>query len=167
MTVIELIAGLIFIKGFKTALWDYSKMKGNIMGIICPQYSLIWLGASALYILAHSLFRMYVGAVISNPLTIFPLGFLSGAFVVDFGYSAHVLIRIRSFINDRKQTIDWDQIKINLKNSRDKVKDSLFKVFFWPFSIDKKSAESGISRYISNIKKRPKGGDIEGISREN
>ena len=34
MTLIEFIAGLIFIKGFKVKLWDYSDRKGNIMGII-------------------------------------------------------------------------------------------------------------------------------------
>ena len=33
MTLIEFIAGLIFIKGFKIKLWDYSNRKWNIMGI--------------------------------------------------------------------------------------------------------------------------------------
>ena len=49
MTLIEFIAGLIFIKGFKAKLWDYSDRKGNIMGIICPAFSLIWLVVGSLY----------------------------------------------------------------------------------------------------------------------
>ena len=49
MTLIEFIAGLIFIKGFKVKLWDYSDRKGNIMGIICPSFSLIWLVVGSLY----------------------------------------------------------------------------------------------------------------------
>ena len=42
MTLIEYIAGLIFIKGMNLKLWDYTEMKGNIQGIICPQFSVIW-----------------------------------------------------------------------------------------------------------------------------
>ena len=35
MTLIEYITGLIFIKGLKIKLWDYSNRWGNIQGIIC------------------------------------------------------------------------------------------------------------------------------------
>ena len=49
MTLIEFVAGLIFIKGLKIKLWDYSNRKGNIMGIICPSFSLIWLVVVSLY----------------------------------------------------------------------------------------------------------------------
>lgn len=40
MTLIEYIAGLIFIKGMGIKLWDYSARPGNIQGIICPLFSL-------------------------------------------------------------------------------------------------------------------------------
>ena len=49
MTLVEFIAGLIFIKGFGVKLWDYSNRKGNIMGIICPVFSLAWLAVGSLY----------------------------------------------------------------------------------------------------------------------
>ena len=49
MTLIEFIAGLIFIKRFGVKLWDYSNRKGNVMGIICPSFSLIWLVVGSLY----------------------------------------------------------------------------------------------------------------------
>ena len=49
MTFIEFIAGLIFIKGLKIRLWDYSNRKGNIMGIVCPIFSLAWLAVGSLY----------------------------------------------------------------------------------------------------------------------
>ena len=42
MTLIEYIAGLIFIKGMHVKLWDYSKRWGTIDGIICPLFSLFW-----------------------------------------------------------------------------------------------------------------------------
>ena len=54
MTAIEYIAGLLFIKGMNIKLWDYSKRWGNIDGIICPLFSVIW-GAvgAAYYYLVH------------------------------------------------------------------------------------------------------------------
>ena len=54
MTIIEYIAGVIFIKGMKVMLWDYSKEKFNFQGIICPKFSFYWalLGA-AYYFLIH------------------------------------------------------------------------------------------------------------------
>lgn len=42
MTIIEYIAGIIFIRGMHVKLWDYTKEKGNIKGIICPKFSVIW-----------------------------------------------------------------------------------------------------------------------------
>ncbi len=49
MTLIEYIAGLIFIKGMKIRLWDYSDRWGNIQGLICPLFSFFWLVVSALF----------------------------------------------------------------------------------------------------------------------
>ena len=49
ITIVEYIAGLIFIKGMKIKLWDYSKMWGNIQGIICPLFSFFWMLLSAFY----------------------------------------------------------------------------------------------------------------------
>ena len=42
MTVIEYIAGIIALKVSNIRLWDYSDKWGNIKGIICPEFSLIW-----------------------------------------------------------------------------------------------------------------------------
>ena len=36
ITALEYVAGLIFIRGMKIKLWDYSDRWGNIQGIICP-----------------------------------------------------------------------------------------------------------------------------------
>ena len=42
MTVIEYIAGILCLKLFHVRLWDYSKLWGNVQGLICPIFSLIW-----------------------------------------------------------------------------------------------------------------------------
>lgn len=49
LILLELIAGLIFVKGFKVRLWDYTNMKGNLFGVICPVFSVIWLAVTVLY----------------------------------------------------------------------------------------------------------------------
>ncbi len=42
MTAIEYIAGIVILKKTKVRLWDYTNEWGNIQGIICPKFSLIW-----------------------------------------------------------------------------------------------------------------------------
>ena len=49
MTLVEYIAGLFMLKYFKVRLWDYSDIKGNIQGIICPIFSLAWSVLGAVY----------------------------------------------------------------------------------------------------------------------
>lgn len=49
ITLVEYIAGLIFIRGMKIKLWDYSERWGNIQGIICPLFSFFWAILSAIY----------------------------------------------------------------------------------------------------------------------
>jgi uncharacterized membrane protein len=49
MTGIEYVGGIIFIKGMKIKLWDYSRQWGNIQGIICPLFSFLWTAVGAFY----------------------------------------------------------------------------------------------------------------------
>ncbi len=42
ITVYEFISGCFFNKILKLKVWDYSKHKGNILGQVCPLYSLLW-----------------------------------------------------------------------------------------------------------------------------
>ena len=98
MTLIELIAGLIFIKGFKIKLWDYSNRKGNILGIICPSFSLIWLAVGSLY---YFLLNPYLVQAISwiseNLIYTYFVGAVVGAMLVDFAYSIHLATKLKQF----------------------------------------------------------------------
>ena len=49
MTLIEYIAGIMLLKIFKLRLWDYSRLWGNIQGLICPLFSLFWTILGAIY----------------------------------------------------------------------------------------------------------------------
>ena len=48
ITLLEYVAGVIFIHGMKIKLWDYSDRWGNIGGIICPLFSFFWMVLSML-----------------------------------------------------------------------------------------------------------------------
>lgn len=47
-TAVELLVGFITDKILGVRLWDYSSEKGNILGYVCPRFSVIWGFASAL-----------------------------------------------------------------------------------------------------------------------
>lgn len=98
MTVIEFIAGLIFIKGLKIKLWDYSNCKGNIMGIICPLYSFMWLLVGSLYyFLINPFLVMGISWISENLIYTFFIGIVIGMIIVDFAYSVHLATKLKEF----------------------------------------------------------------------
>ena len=46
-TVLELLAGLVLNVWLGLDIWDYSGVPGNIMGQVCPQFTLAWAALSA------------------------------------------------------------------------------------------------------------------------
>ena len=46
-TVLELLAGLVLNVWLGLDVWDYSDVPGNLMGQVCPQFTLAWAGLSA------------------------------------------------------------------------------------------------------------------------
>lgn len=98
MTLVEFIAGLIFIKGLKIKLWDYSNRKGNIMGIICPIFSLAWLAVGSLYyFLLNPVLVMGITWISENLIYTFFVGGVVGAIIVDLSYSIHLATKLKEF----------------------------------------------------------------------
>ena len=98
MTLIEFIAGLIFIKGCKIKLWDYSNRKGNIMGIICPSFSLIWLVVGSLYyFLLNPVLVDGISWISENLIYTYFVGAVVGAMIVDFAYSIHLATKLKQY----------------------------------------------------------------------
>ena len=96
LTLLEYITGLIFIKGLKIKLWDYSRQWGNIQGIICPLFSLLWgcIAAGFVYLLFDPLHTAAVWAG-SNVWMIFAVGAFAGVFIADLCVSFNVSLKIR------------------------------------------------------------------------
>ena len=98
MTLIEFLAGLIFIKGLKVKLWDYSNQKGNIMGIICPSFSLIWLVVGSLYYFLLNPFLVEgISWISENLIYTYFVGAVMGAMIVDFAYSVHLASKLKDY----------------------------------------------------------------------
>lgn len=98
MTLIEFIAGLIFIKIFKVKLWDYSNQKGNVMGIICPLFSLIWvLVGSCYYFFVNKFFVHAITWISDNLIYTSFIGLIVGMMIVDFSYSIHLATKLKYY----------------------------------------------------------------------
>ena len=124
MTFIEFIAGLIFIKGMKIKLWDYSNQKGNVLGIICPQFSLIWLVVGSLYyFLLNPVLVKGIGWISDNLIYSYFVGAIVGMIIVDVAYSIHLASRLKEFkeLNDIRFEEFRKEIKRRIKEIKSKL----------------------------------------------
>lgn len=141
MTLIEYIAGIIFIKGMGIKLWDYSDRKGNIQGIICPLFSLFW-GLIAAFFhfvvmrVCESYLAWFASSSISNAWLPFSLGMFYGVILVDFGYSMKITTKIRAFAKEHKIVVRYEELKGHIRDFQEKAKEKIS--FILPF-------KSGIS----------------------
>ncbi len=112
MTLIEYIAGLIFIKGMKIKLWDYSKRWGNIQGIICPLFSLFWLMVgAAFYFIMNGPVLEAVRWFVHHIEFAFVVGIFYGVLFVDLGHSLHLSARIRAFAKNNRVVVHFEKLK--------------------------------------------------------
>ena len=154
MTVIEYIAGIIFIKGMGIKLWDYSKCWGNIQGIICPLFSFFWaIIAIAFYYLLRplcvDLIVWFESNSASNMYLPFILGIFYGILFVDFCYSIKITKRIREFAKENKVIIKLEQLKVEIREFQEKAKDKINFIFPLKTVTDVKEH---LKRYLDKIK---------------
>ena len=124
MTFIEFIAGLIFIKGLKIKLWDYSDRKGNIMGIICPIFSLAWLVVGSLYyFLLNPVLVEGISWISENLIYTFFVGGVVGAMVVDLSYSIHLATKLKQF--KEMQELRFEEFKKEFKKKVNELKSKI------------------------------------------
>ena len=124
MTVVEFIAGLIFIKGLKVKLWDYSDRKGNIMGIICPSFSLIWLVVGSLYYFFLNPFLVEgISWISENLIYTYFVGMVMGAMAVDFAYSIHLATKLKEY--KEIANLRFEDFKKELKNRLKNIRKNI------------------------------------------
>ena len=133
MTLIEYIAGLIFIKGMKIRLWDYSKQWGNIQGLICPLFSLLWLvvAAAFYFLMTDKLVAMLLWFV-DNIEFSYVVGIASGVFIIDFAHSMRLSAKIRKFAQEHEIVVHYEKLKETISDKVKEFEDKHPK-FMFPF----------------------------------
>ena len=146
MTIIEYIAGIIFIKGMKVKLWDYSKEWGNVQGIICPRFSFYWAVLSAIYyflIHPHILNSIYW---LAEHLTFsFVIGYFYGIFTIDIFYSMQILAKVKQFAVDNDIVVKYQELKRTIRLNREERKEKSY--FMLAFKSERSLSEH-LKKYL-------------------
>lgn len=163
MIALEFVAGLIFVKGFKIKLWDYTNMRGNIMGIICPQFNLIWFALAIafyyglnpfVYKLAQEAYAYMFGAG-GNPAHfgfIFILGLIYGVMLIDFILSAGVFTRVSKWARKSGLSARYDDMRLKYKEGVAQARLRLQEAIPSPVKI---AIENGIEK-LKEAEAKPK-----------
>ncbi|MEG1805854.1 MAG: putative ABC transporter permease [Clostridia bacterium] len=152
MTLIELIAGVVFIQGMKIKLWDYSKLWGNWKGIICPLYSFLWtvLGV-AFYFLIYPHLTVIVEYTLQHYYTYLLIGFFYGVFAVDLAVSFNLSYKLKKLVDNSRVSLRYEEIKVAL---RERVKsDGKHASFLFPFKGGEINLIETIKDELEKVKK--------------
>lgn len=151
MTLIELVAGLIFTKFFNVKLWDYSKEKLNFKGVVCPKFSLFWGILGCLY---YFVINPYVidGIVwLSHHLAFsFFVGAFFGIFAIDLVYSFNIANKVRKFADEKKIVVRYEEMKAHSARHREEMKEKAH--FFFNLRIDR--IKEILEKYENSAKQR-------------
>lgn len=153
MTIIEYLAGLIFIKGMKIKLWDYSSRWGNVQGIICPLFSLLWTVVGVIYLMGvNPVFVAEVHFVLENQ-TLFALlwGMALGVMLVDLGWSFGLASKIRKAVHNARLVVDWDKIKLSFQEHYKKAHETPEWIF--AFKTKKEEFSALMNEYIATLQR--------------
>ena len=123
ITLVEYIAGLIFIKGMKIMLWDYSNDWGNIQGIICPKYTFYWMVLSAIYyFLIHGRVIDSIYWLSEHLAFSFFVGFFYGVFFIDFWVSLQISARVTKFARENQILVRYEDFKQKIVRKNESLK---------------------------------------------
>lgn len=140
MTIIEYIAGIILLRYYNVRLWDYKDEWGNLDGIICPKYSLMWalLGAIYYYVI-HPYILNALDWLSHNLAFSFVIGMFFGIFIIDIVNSMQLIEKLKNFADENDIIIKYESIKEHIKEYHQEKKRKYN--FFRPFRTDLPLAE--------------------------
>lgn len=124
ITALEFIAGIIFIKGMRIKLWDYSGNRFNFMGIICLQYSFYWVVLSGLYyFLIHHEILEWLYWFTNHLAFCYVVGFFFGIFSVDVCYTFHISSRIRAYAAEKRVEVLYESLKAAIQRKNEDLRE--------------------------------------------
>ncbi len=122
MTIIEFIGGLFLLKVLNLRLWDYRDRPGNVMGIICPLFSLIWGVIGAVYYLfIHKTVIVELTWLSQNLSFSFVIGLFFGLFVVDLISSTKDATAIKKYGDINNVIVKYEELKALLLEKEKKL----------------------------------------------
>ena len=114
-TAIELVGGWVLYKLYHIRWWDYSKMKYNLGGYICPQFSLLWgLGSVLMIKVVHPLLARG-----SNPMPFRVMLILDIVLLIIF--VVDVIVSTSAAIGLNKYLSEIDELRARLRVTSDKL----------------------------------------------
>ena len=126
MTLFEYIAGVIFIKGMKVKLWDYSNEKFNFQGIICLKFSIYWALLGAVYYFMIHPHILHALQWFSNNLAFsFVVGLFFGVFAVDVVYSLGIVAKVRAFAKENDILVRYEELRQQIRQRSEENKEKL------------------------------------------
>jgi uncharacterized membrane protein len=139
MVLLEFLAGIIFIKGFHVKLWDYSNMKGNILGIICPVFNLIWLSVAIVFYYGINPFlfvissQMHVYMFGGNGEAahfgfIFAMGVAYGIMLWDFATSVGLFASVSKFAKKHAILEKYESVREKWEANVKEAKSKMFSI---------------------------------------
>ncbi len=130
MTLIEYIAGILFIKGMHVKLWDYSDRWGNVDGIICPLFTFLWSILGACYYFFIQKHMLHAVAWLSNNLAFsFVIGFFFGILTIDFANSVNLVVKLRKFAKENDIIVKFEELKNHIREGQERRKEKINYIF--------------------------------------
>lgn len=140
MTVIEYIAGIMTLKISKVRLWDYTDEWGNIQGIICPKFSLIWAVLGAVYyFLIHPYIVDAIRWLAQNLAFSFVIGLFFGVFILDVAHSVQLAAKLREFAEEYNVVVKYETLKAHIRSQYEQTTAKYR--FFHPFRSERPLSE--------------------------
>ncbi len=130
LTLVEYISGIIFIKGMKVKLWDYSNMWGNIDGIICPLYTFFWCILGGIYYFFIQSHMIDAVVWLSNNLAFsFVIGFFFGILTIDLSHSMNLVLKIKKFAKENDILVKFEELKKSIREEQEKRREKINYLF--------------------------------------
>ena len=100
------------------------KEKGNIKGIICPKFSVIWgLLGCVYYFFVNPYVVGWVHWLSQHLAFSFFIGMFFGVFAIDLWYSLNISGKVRDFAQEKEIVVKYEELKDYLAQQREELEE--------------------------------------------
>ena len=127
---------------------------GNVQGIICPKFSLIWAALGALYyFLIHPNILSAIRWLSQNLAFSFVIGLFFGVFLIDVAHSVQLVAKLKTFAEENDVVVKYETLKADIRRHYEATAQKYH--FFRPLHTDRPLSEH-LREMRSKFEKRVK-----------